>query len=697
MATLDLSRATLRINMLDPTFVTFGTTEIATSDLWSFNNTRSDDLQVEGQSMTFDKTGHAIKGKVHTIGIDLGDNDVDNPDILISGLNVKAKALDDGQVPFWKTVLEGNDTIIGTSNGSIGSILFGDGPSARHKATGGNDRIETGTDGSALSGDVWAVGNQAAPVKVKYTGGNDSILVRSPDAFRVVGDTEYVYGLGKLIGGNDTITLLGDAAVSISLLVGDAGEAGDGTPDQVAIVIGGNDTLIATDDAIVSLVGDVNRQRANSFVHGGDDHLSGGNLGEYLFGDVADIGNNRMVGGNDLLMGNGGKDILSGDFYGIGTQGSGVAGNDTLYGGSADDVLYGDSRDDTRTTGGNDKLYGGSGNDLLFGGTGNDTLDGGYGNDILRGGDGDDVYVANDPGDSVLEGGNGGVDTVVTTRTVFQLGDNFENVTHTGDRSFYGTGNALANTMKGSSSADTLVGGDGGDQLYGGAGYDELYGGNQDDVLIGGSGSDLLNGGDGFDIASYAGSEAGVSVALNASITASGDAVGDGFVYVEGLAGTRFADTLVGNNGFNSLDGSRGNDVLSGLGGTDVLVGGLGRDAMTGGADSDRFVFTDIADSGIKNSVRDFIVDFVQGQDLIDLMAIDANTKKAGDQLFKLLGKGTAHSDVGTGKIGWYQIDKAGAEEDRTILRINNDADAAVDMTIALNGLVNLTAGDFVL
>ena len=71
----------------------------------------------------------------------------------------------------------------------------------------------------------------------------------------------------------------------------------------MAIVIGGNDTLIATDDAIVSLVGDVNRQRANSFVHGGDDHLSGGNLGEYLFGDVADIGNNRMVGGNDLLMG----------------------------------------------------------------------------------------------------------------------------------------------------------------------------------------------------------------------------------------------------------------------------------------------------------------------------------------------------------------------------------------------------------
>jgi Ca2+-binding RTX toxin-like protein len=137
--------------------------------------------------------------------------------------------------------------------------------------------------------------------------------------------------------------------------------------------------------------------------------------------------------------------------------------------------------------------------------------------------------------------------------------------------------------------------------------------------------------------------------------------------------------------------------VLSGLAGTDVLFGGLGRDALRGGADSDRFVFTSIADSGTKGSARDLIFDFTRGQDLIDLMAIDANTGKAGNQIFKLLAMGTASSAVGTGKIGWYQIDKAGNEEDRTILRINNDADAAVDMTIAVNGLVNFTAGDFVL
>jgi Ca2+-binding RTX toxin-like protein len=206
-----------------------------------------------------------------------------------------------------------------------------------------------------------------------------------------------------------------------------------------------------------------------------------------------------------------------------------------------------------------------------------------------------------------------------------------------------------------------------------------------------------LHGGDGFDTASYAGSEVRVGATLNGSLGPSGDAVGDTFISIEGLTGTRYNDVLVGNDSFNRLEGGRGSDVLSGLGGTDVLVGGLGRDSLNGGADSDRFVFTNFADSGPKASARDVIFDFVQGQDLIDLSAIDANTKKAGDQAFKLLKLGTKGSDVGTGKIGWYHVNKPGSANDLTILKINNDADAAVDMTIALEGIHTLTAADFVL
>ena len=73
----------------------------------------------------------------------------------------------------------------------------------------------------------------------------------------------------------------------------------------------------------------------------------------------------------------------------------------------------------------------------------------------------------------------------------------------------------------------------------------------------------------------------------------------------------------------------------------------------------------------------------------------DAGT--SGNDLFVLLARGTATSAVGTGKIGWYQEDLSGTANDRTILRINNDADAAIDMTIEIKGLVTFTAADFVL
>jgi len=697
MATLDLSRATKAINLLDPNIVSFGTAELTTSDTWSFKTPTGDDLQLEGKGMTFDKAGHAKKGTVHTIGIDLLNNDFDNPDILITGLNAKAAKLDDGRTAFWQNVLEGNDTIIGTSNGSRGSLIFGDGPSARHKAIGGNDLIKLGTDGATVAGDVWEVGSQASPTKVKYTGGHDQILVHALDTSTIAGDARFVYGKGTLIGGNDTILLLGGVSLAPTMLAGDASVVGDGAVGQLATVIGGNDTLTAGDDSFAILIGDVERQAANSFVRGGNDLLSGGSGADVLIGDVGDIGDNHMVGGNDLLKGNGGQDILYGDFAEAPAMGTADAGDDTLYGGSDADILIGDGGDDTKATGGNDKLYGEAGADQLFGGTGSDTLDGGYGNDILRGGTGDDVYVANEAGDSILEFEGNGIDTVFTSRTSIQIVGNVENLTYTGDKNFLGSGNTLANVIKGASGADVLQGGDGADQLHGGAQYDELYGGNQDDVLIGGSGADLLHGGDGFDIASYAGSETAVSVTLNGSLAATGDAIGDVFVLVEGLTGTRYNDILVGDTNFNRLEGGRGSDLLSGLGGTDVLLGGLGRDSLTGGADSDRFVFTDIADSGLRTSTRDVIVDFIQGQDLIDLSAIDANARKAGDQTFKFLKVGKQASDVGTGKIGWYFENKPGAENDYTILKINNDADAAVDMTIALKGIHTLTAADFVL
>ncbi len=84
-----------------------------------------------------------------------------------------------------------------------------------------------------------------------------------------------------------------------------------------------------------------------------------------------------------------GLPILTGNADAI----DGLAGNDTLYGGSGTDSLYGNVGNDTLFGGSSgDILFGGSGDDSLSGDNNNDTLDGGAGADTLTGGKGNDTY-----------------------------------------------------------------------------------------------------------------------------------------------------------------------------------------------------------------------------------------------------------------------------------------------------------------
>jgi subtilisin family serine protease len=153
----------------------------------------------------------------------------------------------------------------------------------------------------------------------------------------------------------------------------------------------------------------------------------------------------------------------------------------------------------------------------------------------------------------------------------------------------------------------------------------------------------------------------------------------------DNLNGQAGNDRLVGFAGNDSLFGLAGNDTLDGGAGNDLLLGGAGRDQMTGGAGADMFRFTTLADSAI-GSNRDIISDFsrIDG-DRIDLAAIDANTRLAGDQAFTFIGSASFGRIAG-------QLRFVGG-----LVQADVNGDGRADMEIAVQGISSLLATDFVL
>ena len=85
-------------------------------------------------------------------------------------------------------------------------------------------------------------------------------------------------------------------------------------------------------------------------------------------------------------------------------------------------------------------------------------------------------------------------DAIVTATRSFSLETqpNVEELTYTGRGRFSGTGDALANTIRGGGKDDRLAGLAGDDVLDGGGGKDIVVGGSGRDELTGGSGADVF-------------------------------------------------------------------------------------------------------------------------------------------------------------------------------------------------------------
>ena len=114
-----------------------------------------------------------------------------------------------------------------------------------------------------------------------------------------------------------------------------------------------------------------------------------------------------------------------------------------------------------------------------------------------------------------------------------------------------------------------------------------------------------------------------------------------------------------GGTGDDRLSGGAGSDTLVGQAGDDRLAGGGGDDRLWGGGGSDVFIFW-----GVNGD--DTIVDFTDGEDLIDLGAYDLS----------------GYSDVSARQVGNHVSIDLSAHDGGTIMLRNFD-------------VMDLDAGDF--
>ncbi|MFM7416974.1 MAG: calcium-binding protein, partial [Alphaproteobacteria bacterium] len=164
--------------------------------------------------------------------------------------------------------------------------------------------------------------------------------------------------------------------------------------------------------------------------------------------------------GHNLLIGNANpNELLGGD------------GDDTLDGGDGADTLEGGGQNDF-LAGGNDAdiLAGSAGRDSLNGGVGNDTLIGGTDADTMAGGSGDDLYLIVDPEDVVLEGPDGGQDTIITMSDLLMPAEVEVLIVGESASNLYLVGRALD---------DIIIGNGLGHRFEGGAGNDVILAGGQ--------------------------------------------------------------------------------------------------------------------------------------------------------------------------------------------------------------------------
>lgn len=282
--------------------------------------------------------------------------------------------------------------------------------------------------------------------------------------------------------------------------------------------------------------------------------------------------------GDDTLVGNGGNVSLIGlagdDLYLINNAGQvaiEAAGDGyDIVRTSVDYTLASDSeveRLEAIDPTGTDflRLTGNEYDNYLRGNNGANSLYGAGGNNVLEGLGGDDSYLVSSPNDQIIEGANGGNDTVyVLGDYVLTAGAHVETLLAY-DRALTTaqnlTGNELNNLILGSRGNNVINGGGGTDIMYGYRGDDIFYVDSADDLPVEffGEGHDII-----VTTVSYTipqGMEFEVLRTIDPSATTA--------IH---LTGNKIPNMLIGNAGANTIDGAGGGDTMQGLEGDDIYV-----------------------------------------------------------------------------------------------------------------------------
>jgi Ca2+-binding RTX toxin-like protein len=468
-------------------------------------------------------------------------------------------------------------------------------------------------------------------------------------------------------GGGDDVLMGGSGADRVS--GGDGNDIAFGDNGLITYVTNGNIGNLALPDLIQSTLptmGDVDTVYGNA----GNDILLGGTGGDLIYGGNG-VGNAPVVGSDsDIVLGDNGE-------------------LDQVTSRTPQQVGSIQTTDTTNATGGNDVIEGNEGDDILIGGAGNDRIDGNQGQDLILGDNGRlvsrPIGMTADPRVRVLAGsllydaaGNALVTgpwqtapgaaaqwanylVTLDDGSTGVFGDDYlaggqgndmvfgqaGNDTIQGDGSIRLDVGSLGNIKSSVEDFDhvdsntglpvSVVGNDGDDYIEGGAGNDLVFGGLGQDDIIGGSsdlfglatpaqrgdGNDVLFGGAGTRTARNDPGDASASghardadyilgdngdifrlvgtggVSMSHYLTFNYDNYGAAKIiprviqtldYTPGVAGASDiggADVIHGEAGDDFIHGETGNDVLAGDGQDDQIIGGAGNDRIYGGTGED--------------------------------------------------------------------------------------------------------------